>query len=172
MTGEHEKLRNTLDQLQAQLDEVRKLDPAVARSIQSGIEHGYREFLDRVAKARNMTPEQVDLIAQGRVWSGEDAHAAGLVDQLGGLQDAIASAATRASLGSEYQVEYVEPEISLKERVVKSVLGDAMAQVELMPGFASSPLVAVVRHFEEQTRIVAALNDPRGIYAYAMIDVD
>ena len=156
----------------ADLSPERALDPAVARSIQSGIEHGYREFLSRVATARNMTPEQVDLIAQGRVWSGQDAHAAGLVDQLGGLQDAIASAATRASLGSKYQVEYVEPEIPFKDRLVKSVLGDAVAQVELMPGFASSPLVAVVRHFEEQTRIVAALNDPRGIYAYAMIDVD
>ncbi len=156
----------------ADLSPERALDPAVARSIQSGIEHGYREFLSRVATARNMTPEQVDLIAQGRVWSGQDAHAAGLVDQLGGLQDAIASAATRASLGSKYQVEYVEPEIPFKDRLVKSVLGDAVAQVELMPGFASSPLVAVVRHFEEQTRIVGALNDPRGIYAYAMIDVD
>jgi protease-4 len=156
----------------AEVSPDRALDPAVARAMQSGIEHGYREFIARVAAARGMTPDQVDAIAQGRVWSGQDAHAAGLVDQLGGLQEAIASAATRADLGSEYQVEYVEKELDFKERVVHSMLGEAATGVGVTPGFASSPYVAVLRHFEEQARLVAGLNDPRGIYAYAMLDVD
>jgi protease IV len=150
----------------------RALDPAVARALQSGIEHGYREFLARVAAARNMTTEQVDAIAQGRVWSGQDAHAAGLVDQLGGLQEAIASAATRADLGSEYQVDYVEKELEFQDRIVNSLLDDAAVGIDVTPGFASSPYATVLRHFEEQARLVAGLNDPRGIYAYAMIDVD
>ncbi len=156
----------------ADVSPSRALDPAVARAMQSGIENGYREFLARVAKARGMTTEQVDAVAQGRVWSGQDAHAAGLVDQLGGLQQAIASAATRAGLGEEYQVEYVEKELELAERIVKGALGDASAGLATAPGFASSPYAAVVRHFEEQARLVAGLNDPRGIYAYALVDVD
>lgn len=161
----------------ADVSPERALDPAVARALQSGIEHGYREFLARVAAARNMTTEQVDAVAQGRVWSGVDAHAAGLVDHLGGLQDAIAAAATRAELGTEYQVEYVEKELDLKDRVVNGVLGDASIGERVgasvtPPGFASSPYAAVLRHFEEQARLVAGLNDPRGIYAYALVDVD
>jgi protease-4 len=156
----------------AGLSPERPLDPAVGRMIQSGIEHGYREFLSRVATARNMDVAAVDEIAQGRVWSGADAYEKGLVDQLGGLKEAIASAATRASLGDDYQVEYVEKELELKDRIVKGMLGNAAAHIEVVPGFASSPYAAVLRHFAEQAQIFAAMRDPRGIYAYAMVDVD
>jgi len=156
----------------ADISTERALDPAVSRLLQSSIENGYREFLSRVATARNMTVEQVDAVAQGRVWSGQDAHAAGLVDQLGGLEDAIASAATRAGLGEAYQIEYVEKELEFKERVVKSMLGGAAAELGMGPGLASSPYVAVMRHFQEQARLLAGFNDPRGIYAYALVDVD
>jgi protease IV len=151
----------------------RSLDPAVARALQSGIEHGYREFLLRVASARNMTTEQVDAIAQGRVWSGADAHAAGLVDQLGGLQDAIASAAKRAELGDDYRVDYVEKELDLKERVIKGMLGgDAEATTAFFPSLAGTPYAEVLRVFEEQAKILASFNDPHGVYAYALVDVD
>jgi protease IV len=155
----------------AGLSPQRSLDPAVGRVIQSTIEHGYREFLTRVATARNMTTEQVDAVAQGRVWSGEDAKAAGLVDQLGGLQDAIASAAKRADLGDDYVVDYVERERELKDRVIESVLGSG-AEAGLVPNLAGTPYADVLRFFDEQTKIFAAFNDPRGVYAYALIDVD
>ena len=91
----------------------RPLDPAVADVVQQGIDHGYEEFLARVSQARKMTPEQVDKIARGRVWSGEDAKGIGLVDQLGGLDQAIESAAKRAKLEKGYRVWYVEKEKSL-----------------------------------------------------------
>ncbi len=150
----------------------RALDPALARTIQSGIEHGYREFLERVANARGMTTEQVDAVAQGRVWSGEDALAAGLVDQLGGLKEAIASAAERGGLGSDYAVEYVEKELDFKDRVVKQMLGGAAASLGLGDGLAGPALGRVLREFDEQARIFTVLDDPRGIYAYALVDVD
>lgn len=156
----------------ADISGERALDPAVGRMIQTTIEHGYREFLQRVATARNMTVEQVDLVAQGRVWSGEDAYNHGLVDQLGGLSEAIASAAKRAELGDTYRVDYVEKDLDFKDRMVKEVLGGAVAELSIAPGLASTPIGAVVRHFEEQAKIMAAMNDPRGVYAYAMIDVD
>ncbi len=153
----------------------RALDPAVARAMQSGIEHGYQEFLTRVAAARNMTVEQVDAIAQGRVWSGVDAHAAGLVDQLGGLSDAIASAATRGELGDSYQVEYVERELGFKERIMKKLLGGQAEAVVAglgLPSIAGTPYAKVAREFEEHARVMASFNDPAGVYAYALIDVD
>ncbi|MGE5125252.1 MAG: signal peptide peptidase SppA, partial [Betaproteobacteria bacterium] len=80
----------------------RPLDPAVAQMFQEFIDHGYDEFLARVAQARRMTKQQVDKIARGRVWSGEDAKGLGLVDQLGGLDQAVASAARRAKLAKGY----------------------------------------------------------------------
>jgi protease-4 len=156
----------------ADISGERALDPAVGRMIQTTIEHGYREFLQRVATARNMTVEQVDAVAQGRVWSGQDAYERGLVDQLGGLSEAIASAASKADLGDDYCIDYVEKDLELKDRVVKEMLGGAVAELAIAPGLATGPLGAVIRHFEEQAKIMAAMNDPRGVYAYAMIDVD
>ncbi len=77
------------------------LDPRVRSLVQTLIDGGYRQFIDRVAAARGKTAEQVQELAQGRVWSGRDALALGLVDRLGGLEAAVASAATRARLGGE-----------------------------------------------------------------------
>jgi len=71
--------------------------------VQEGIEDVYTTFLSRVAQGRNMTVEQVDALAQGRVWSGVDAKANGLVDELGDLDDAIAAAAEMANL-SDYGI--------------------------------------------------------------------
>lgn len=68
--------------------------------IKEGIEETYNTFLERVASGRNMTPDEVDAIAQGRVWSGLEAQKIGLVDELGGLDDAVEGAAQLA--GIEY----------------------------------------------------------------------
>ena len=74
------------------------LDPILASAIQSGVEYGYRRFINIVADGRNKLVEQVEPIAEGRVWSGIDAQQLGLVDKLGGLQQAINSAASLAGL--------------------------------------------------------------------------
>ncbi|RLE17218.1 MAG: signal peptide peptidase SppA, partial [Acidobacteria bacterium] len=89
----------------------RELDPEIGKIIQSIINRGYHEFITLAAEARGVTPEDIDSIAQGRVWSGEDAHSLGLIDQLGGLDDAIASAAKLADLGDEFSVKYIEKEL-------------------------------------------------------------
>ncbi|MCR9265093.1 MAG: signal peptide peptidase SppA [Flavobacteriaceae bacterium] len=68
--------------------------------VQEGIEDTYNTFLQRVAEGRKMSLSQVDSLAQGRVWSGVDAQANGLVDELGNLDDAIAAAADMAGLGN------------------------------------------------------------------------
>ncbi|TBR14723.1 MAG: signal peptide peptidase SppA [Lysobacter sp.] len=91
-------------------DLTRPLDPQVGQVIQSVIDKGYRDFTGRVAKARGRSVEQIDAIAQGRVWSGAQARERGLVDAMGGLQVALDDAAVRAKLGKrgDYRVRYIE----------------------------------------------------------------
>jgi protease-4 len=108
----------------------RPLSPELESILTSVIHHGYDEFIGRVAKARNRTPEEIDAIAQGRVWSGSQAKERGLVDRLGGLGDAIASAASRAKLGGDFSVRYVEREPSAWERFLLS-FGDSSVMTKL-----------------------------------------
>ncbi len=87
--------------------------PEFDRVAQSAIENGYRDFITRVATARKKTPEQVDAIAQGRVWAGGTARRIGLVDRFGGMNEALAEAAKRAGLkGDGWHAVYIEPQPS------------------------------------------------------------
>lgn len=95
--------------LSGQPDVVGGTSPEVDAILQAGIEHGYREFIERVAAARKMTPERVNEIAQGRVWDGGTARQLGLVDRFGTLKDAIAEAARLAKLDpNSIHVDYLE----------------------------------------------------------------
>ena len=91
-------------------DPRRPLDPRLADLIQKSVDHTYLEFTTRVAAARKSTPEKIDAVAQGRVWSGVQAKERGLVDTLGQFGDAIKSAALRAKLGDKPRVLYIERE--------------------------------------------------------------
>jgi protease-4 len=91
-------------------DLTRPLDKRLAQVAESSIGHTYRQFLDVVAAQRKATPEQINEVAQGRVWTGAQAKERGLVDVLGGLDVAVKSAARRASLGESYRIEYFERE--------------------------------------------------------------
>ena len=92
-------------------DVTRPLDPGVAAVVQAVIDKGYRDFTGKVARARGRSVEQVDAVARGRVWTGEQARQRGLVDAMGGLDAALADAAARAHLGKRdaWRVRYVEP---------------------------------------------------------------
>jgi protease-4 len=91
-------------------DITRPLDPEVGQVIQSVIDKGYRDFTGRVAQARHKPVADVDAIGRGRVWSGAQGKERGLVDEFGGLEDAIADAALRAKLGKPdaFRVNYIE----------------------------------------------------------------
>ncbi|MFO0226783.1 MAG: signal peptide peptidase SppA, partial [Gammaproteobacteria bacterium] len=100
----------------------RPVGPAAATLVQATIERGYEDFLSRVSKGRNKTRDQVDAIAQGRVWSGRDAKRLGLVDNLGSLDDAVNAAAKRAKLkDGEWSRDYLEPEKSFAQQLLSSV---------------------------------------------------
>jgi protease-4 len=81
----------------------------------------YGRFLGIVAHARHKTPQQVDQIAQGRVWDGGTAHQLGLVDGFGGVDDAVAKAAQLAGLGNERGVRYLEMPKTLKQELIEAI---------------------------------------------------
>ncbi len=137
--------------------------------LQSQIGRGYDEFLARVSTGRKKTREEIDAIAQGRVWAGIDAKRLGLVDQLGSFEDAVRSAARHAKL-TDYELEFVEPELSLaqelvlqlKSRAVKAVLSVAMDD-------KTAALARVAHRFDPLTREVERLShftEPNKVYAY------
>jgi protease-4 len=107
----------------------RPLDPALNAMIQSSIDWGYRQFIGNVAKARGKTPADIDAVAQGRVWTGAQALQRGLVDQMGGLEDAIAYAAKDARLGNDFAVRYIEPPLNPLQRFLLGVGDSASARV-------------------------------------------
>ncbi|HEY0504737.1 MAG TPA: signal peptide peptidase SppA [Lysobacter sp.] len=115
-------------------DITRPLQPEVGEVIQSVIDKGYRDFTGRVASARHKPVEQVDQIARGRVWTGAQAKERGLVDELGGLRQAVEFAAGKAKLGKpgDYQLRYIEKAASPFERfftgMIESRIGGAWAQ--------------------------------------------
>lgn len=84
----------------------RPLSPYEKNVLQNYVNQGYETFLSRVMAGRNMTRDELDAIAQGRVWTGEDAQQIGLVDILGGLEDAIRIAANKAGIDQYMLVEY------------------------------------------------------------------
>jgi protease-4 len=145
----------------------RSLTPATRQILQTSVDHAYAEFLHRVGDGRKKPVEDVDKIAQGRVWAGVDAQRIGLVDHLGGLKDAEDAAAKLAELGTDYDVDYIEPELSLREELLMQLRSETlrMGQIAgIIP--ARSDLEWVLDPVLEQARTIAKLNDPRGLYAY------
>ena len=89
----------------------RPVDKRLAQALlELVVNSNYRDFIGLVAQRRNSTPEKINEVAQGRVWTGAQAKERGLVDTLGGIDVAIQSAAKRAGLGDTHRLEYVDPE--------------------------------------------------------------
>ena len=138
----------------------RGLTPLVGEILQSTVEAGYRQFLEIVATGRNMTIEEVDEIAQGRIWSGEKALELGLVDKLGDLEEAIAGAAELAEV-EDYSVWYVEAETTTQELLMQALMSEIAATQSTK---AADPLTMVYRKLERDLNFLSHLNDPHGAY--------
>jgi protease-4 len=146
----------------------RPLQPIAARSIQSMINHGYEQFLAIVASGRDMSVQEVGKIAEGRVWSGLDAKELGLVDQLGGLQQAVASAAALAKL-TDYDTQLIEIPLSPQEQLLKELsgkLGINGSVFSLLAGEGKviSQLQRWLAPFQNSLSFLTSMNDPQGIY--------
>jgi len=142
----------------------RALGPVTKQLLQASVDHAYQQFLRRVADGRKRSVEDVDKIAQGRVWAGVDAQRIGLVDHLGGLKDATDAAAKLAQLGSDYGVDYIETELSLREQLLMQIRSQIARVAEvagLMP--QRGDFERMLDPLLEQARVMARLKDPRGL---------
>jgi protease-4 len=111
--------------------------PEANQLIQSGVNSTYGRFLSIVAAARHKSPQQVDEIAQGRVWDGGTAHQLGLVDGFGGIDEAVAKAAQLAGLGNERSVRYLEPRATFKQELIEALASERDDTAVPQDAFAS-----------------------------------
>lgn len=125
--------------------------------VQRVVDQVYERFLTIVAESRNLPREQVAEIAQGRVWSGTEAQQIGLVDELGGLEDAIQAAASAADLGNDWQVEeYPKPASVWLETLFSSQLASSQNPID--------PISLELLNLQEDLDALRSLNDPIGVY--------
>jgi len=128
--------------------------------IQGMVDWIYEEFVSKVSEARGIPRERVHEIAQGRVWSGAEALKLGLVDELGGLDAAIAHAASKAGLSSEAKIQEYPRKKDLEE-----VLLDAMKNFSPTGARSAGVLSKMVTQVKSELRMLEQFNDPRGLYA-------
>lgn len=148
------------------------LDPKIGTLIQLVINKGYQDFINKVAAARSKTPEQIDAIARGRVWSGTQAKERGLVDQLGGLREATAAAAKRANLGDNYQVTYIEKNQSIWERFALSLSSDAQLKLGEHINFGLPTALFSSQEIRQQLALLRTLqNNKPGVFAYCFCEI-
>lgn len=144
----------------------RPLSDDASAIFQSEVDKGYRDFVSGVAEGRKLDVAKVESIAQGRVWSGEDAKSLGLVDEFGGLEDAVNEAAKLAALDPDtWTLEEFRPRTELPVHLLAELMGSA--QVRLGGLHALDPAIRLL----EQTDLQAWMerfNDRRGMYAHCM----
>jgi protease-4 len=132
--------------------------PEANQLIQSGVNAMYQRFLGVVAAARHKTPQEVDQIAQGRVWDGGTAHQIGLVDGFGGMPEAIAKAAQLANLGNERGVRYLEPPPSFRDQLLAALASKDEDST------APADAFAILAHQPEQ-QLASAIGEVKAIMA-------
>ncbi len=121
----------------------------------------YDNFLNKVSESRKLSKQKVAEIAQGRVWSGVEAKKIGLVDQIGGLNEAIAYAAETAKLDRDWELEEYPVVEGWEEKLLKRFVGSQ--EVKLPQG--QDALTAELLKVKAELSILQSLNDPRGVYA-------
>tara|TARA_R110002096_G_scaffold266710_1_gene460369 strand:+ start:164888 stop:166738 length:1851 start_codon:yes stop_codon:yes gene_type:complete len=131
--------------------------------IQSNIENGYQRFLNLVAEGRDMTVEQVNEIAQGRVWGGRKAQEIGLVDHLGNIDQAIEAAIARAAL-EDYRVIHIEDEIPFEIQLMSRLFDNQSQMSSYIADKRNSPEQILLRKITEKLSIFNKLNDPHHAY--------
>ncbi len=139
-------------------DSTKPIDPGLSKIIQSEIEFGYKRFISLVSEARGIPVEEVDKIAQGRVWAGSKALDLGLIDNIGNLKMATDRAAELAGI-EEFSLYYPEQQVNWREQLLKR-----------FSGYVGWSIPAYIRNnflFREAVNLLQGVdrfNDPRGVY--------
>ena len=153
--------------LSGQPDVIGGLTPEVDRILQASIEDGYRDFLTRVSNARNMTMEQADTVGQGRVWDGGTARQLQLVDEYGGIEEALAWVAAQAELESGgWHAAYLGSKPSTADTLLRQILAseeEAQGR-DVFALFAQNEVNAFEAVAADAQRLLAA----KGVQAYCL----
>jgi protease IV len=141
--------------------------PEELKIIQASVDRIYDQFLKKVSDSRKLEKSRVAEIAQGRVWSGTQAKSIGLVDELGGLEDAIQAAAKKANLGDDWQIDEYPKSRSFEERLIETLTGamvrDSEPQID--------PLTTEMKKFQTELESLKAMNDPKDVYLRLPFDL-
>lgn len=136
--------------------------------IQLMIDRGYQDFINLVAQSRHKTPEEVDQIAQGHVWSGVEAKSNGLVDELGDFDNAVAKAVQLANL-KDYQLRWIETKPTFFNSLLNSI--DVSAQATLpqaLKSYLPRPMFDTITKLKKQSSLYNDLGDPQNRYALCL----
>ncbi|MFS8117106.1 MAG: signal peptide peptidase SppA, partial [Microcoleus sp.] len=138
----------------------RPKNPQELANIQRIVDRIYDRFITKVADSRKLPKNKVQEIAQGRVWSGTAAKQLGLVDEIGGLEDAVREAAKQAKLGDDWHLEEYPKRRSFEEQILERLSGVRVLQ----PATKLDPLTAEVKKMQDELAIIKSMNDPQGVY--------
>ena len=141
----------------------RSLSPELVSVLNSSVDFAYASFLEIVSEGRDMSIAKVDPLAEGRVWCAEDALKSGLVDKVGSLHDAIASAAEIAGV-SDYEVEYLERPLSPRDMLMKQ-LAKSIGSLDVAGmSTVSATLATLLEPVRGAVEELGYLQDPAHLY--------
>lgn len=146
------------------LDPSRPLLPQWERILRLVNEHAYRQFLGVVAEGRDMEIAQVAAVAEGRVWTGDQALKIGLVDHIGGLDEAVAAAAKRAGI-ENYRTRFLEPPADWRTRLLRTL---ALGPGSLSAWLREAAGLPAWSELPAPLALLAHAPDPRGQYALCL----
>jgi protease-4 len=136
---------------------TRAKTPAELKIYQESVDRVYNLFLDKVAKGRNLPRAKVETNAQGRVWSGRAALNIGLVDEIGGLEKALAYAIQAAKLGKDYSLEEYPTKRTFEEEIIERFFNTQTAK-------SPNSLHTQWQKFQQELVNLKTLNDPNSVY--------
>lgn len=150
----------------------RPLDSGVARVFQSSVERTYRQFIHLVSEARGIDDlDKIDELAQGRVWTGEQARERGLIDKTGTFQDAIEASARIAGLGDNYQIEWIEPEKSALDEFFTDFMAATVKHLKLSVSIPASLQVSWLQGMLEELQFIVTQEGKFTVAAHCLCDI-
>ncbi|WEA07472.1 signal peptide peptidase SppA [Pantoea dispersa] len=152
----------------ADVSTTKALPTEVQQMMQLTIENGYRNFVGLVAASRHKTPQQIDAIAQGHVWTGSDAKANGLVDALGDFDDAVAKAAELAKVAKP-ELSWYQDDPGMIDLLLNQMNASAQAVLPAaLKVWLPAPVSEVMGALQAQPGLMNNLNDPQNRYAFCL----
>ncbi len=144
------------------------LSEGASQALQMGIDHGYQRFISLVSQSRQLPIDKMEGIAEGRVWTGEDALKLGLVDKIGDFDDAVALAAQLAKV-EKYNLYWVEEPLSPAQEFIKNFLNQVSVAMHIDPlAILPESMRPAVSQVTNDARLLQSFNDPKGQYAFCL----